>query len=109
MTVIVVVVHESKDSLIKRRAVFLRLDVNVVIFYRSPKSFNPDVILCPAATVNADPHFRILCARFLPIREGELTFLSEFMIYGTPYIALSGLNNSAQFDAFSLYADSSPR
>ena len=51
MTVVVVVIHESKDSLIKRRAVFLRLDVNVLIFYRSPKSFYPDVVFRPATAV----------------------------------------------------------
>ena len=75
MTVVVVVIDESKDSLIKRRAVFLGLDVNVVIFYRSPKSFNPDNILCPAAAVHANPHFRMFCARFLPIQAGKLTSL----------------------------------
>ena len=51
MTVVVVVIDESKDSLIKRHAVFLRLDVNVVIFYRSPKSFYPDVVLCQAESI----------------------------------------------------------
>jgi len=70
MTVIVVVIDESKDSLIKRRAVFLRLDVNIVISYRSPKSFYPDVVLCPAPAVHTDLHFRMLGARFLPIQAG---------------------------------------
>lgn len=73
MTVIVVVIDESKDSLIKRRAVFLRMDVNLVIFYRSPKSFNPDVVLCPAPAVHTDLHFRMLGARFLSIQAGKLT------------------------------------
>ena len=73
MTVIVVAIDESKDSLIKRRAVFLRLDVNLVIFYRSPKSFYPDVVLCPAPAVHTDLHFRMLGTRFLPIQAGELT------------------------------------
>lgn len=59
--------------MIKRRAVFLRLDVNIVIFYRSPKSFYPDVVLCPAPAVHTDLHFRMLGARFLPIQAGELT------------------------------------
>ena len=54
MTVVVVVIDESKDSLIKRHAVFLRLDVNIVIFYRSPKSFYQDVVLCPAPAVHTD-------------------------------------------------------
>lgn len=75
MTVVVVVIDESKDSLIKRHAVFLRLDVNIVIFYRSPKSFYPDVVLCPAPAVHTDPHFRMLGARSLPILTGKLTSL----------------------------------
>ncbi len=73
MTVVVVVIDESKDSLIKRHAVFLRLDVNIVIFYRSPKSFYPDVVLCPAPAVHTDLHFRMLGARSLPIQAGKLT------------------------------------
>ena len=48
---IVVVIDVLKDSLIKRRTVFLRLDVKIAILYRPPKSFNPDVILRPAADV----------------------------------------------------------
>ena len=71
MTVIVVVIDESKDSLIKRRAVFLRLDVNIVIFYRSPKSFYPDVVLCPAPAVHTDLHFRMLGARRSSTRTPE--------------------------------------
>ena len=65
MTVIVVVIDESKDSLIKRRAVFLRLDVNIVMFYRSPKSFYPDVVLCPAPAVHTDLLFMVLSYYFL--------------------------------------------
>ena len=38
-TTVVVVVYELKDSLIERRAISLRLDVNIVIIYDSPKSF----------------------------------------------------------------------
>ena len=73
MTVVVVVINESKDSLIKRPAVFLWQDVNVLIFYRSPKSFNPNVVLRPATAVHANPHFRMFSARFFPIQAGELT------------------------------------
>jgi hypothetical protein len=75
MTVIVVVIDESKDSLIKRRAVFLRLDVNIVIFYRSPKSFYPDVVLCPAPAVHTDLHFRMLGA--ICIRTEVVVFLRQ--------------------------------
>lgn len=53
-TVIVIVVNESLDSKEQVRAIFLRLDVNVLIFYRFPKSFYLDVILGAAATVHAD-------------------------------------------------------
>ena len=34
-------INESLDSKEQVRAVFLRLDVNVLVFYRFPKSFNP--------------------------------------------------------------------
>lgn len=54
MTVLVVVIDESKDSWIKRCVVFLRLDVNVLKFYRSPKSLDPDVNLRQAAAVHAN-------------------------------------------------------
>ena len=49
------------------------LDVNIVIFYRSPKSFYPDVVLCPAPAVHTDLHFRMLSTRFFPIQAGDLT------------------------------------
>lgn len=39
VTTTVVVVNESKDSLIERHAISLRLYVNIVIIYDSPKSF----------------------------------------------------------------------
>ena len=75
MTVIVVVIDESKDSLIKRRTVFLRLDVNIVMFYRSPKSFYPDVVLCPAPAVHTDLRFRIPGA--VCIRNDVVVFLRQ--------------------------------
>ena len=58
-TVIVVVVNESLDSKEQVRAVFLRLDVNVLVFYRFPKSFNPNVVFGTASAVHADLHFRV--------------------------------------------------
>ena len=57
-TVVVVVVNESLDSKEQVRAVFLRPDVNVLIFYRFPKSFYPDVVFCAAAAVHTDLAFR---------------------------------------------------
>lgn len=47
---IVIVVNESLDSKEQIRAVFLWLDVNVLVFYRFSKSFYPDVVLGVAAT-----------------------------------------------------------
>ena len=58
-TVIVIVINESLDSKELVRAVFLQLDVNVLVFYRFPKSFNPNVVFGTASAVHADLHFRV--------------------------------------------------
>ena len=50
-TVVVVVIDESLDSKEQVRAIFLRLDVNVLVFYRFPKSFYPNVVFGAAASV----------------------------------------------------------
>ena len=42
-------INESLDSKEQVRAVFLRLDVNVLVFYRFPKSFNPNVVFGAAS------------------------------------------------------------
>ena len=86
MTVVVVAINESKDSLIKRSAVFLRLDINIVIFFSSPKPFNPDVVLCSAMAVHTDPHFRMLCTRSFPIQAGELTILIRVYDFRCPIL-----------------------
>ena len=52
-TVIVVVINRTLDSKEQVRAVFLQLDVNVLILYHSPKSFNPDVVFCAAVAIHA--------------------------------------------------------
>ena len=54
-------INESLDSKEQVRAVFLRLDVNVLVFYRFPKSFNPVaspdslsfVDTCPSVSLDA--------------------------------------------------------
>ena len=51
------------------------MDVNVVIFNRSPKSFNPDVVLCPAAAVHANPHLRVFRTAFFPLPASKLAAL----------------------------------
>ena len=48
------------------RAVFLRLDVNVLIFYSFPKSFNPNVVFGAATAVHADPQSRVQSAGVSP-------------------------------------------
>jgi len=45
------VIDESKDSVMERRSIFLRLDVNVVIFYGSPKSLFSGFVFGPAGAV----------------------------------------------------------
>ena len=52
-SMVVVVINESLDSAIERGPVFLWLDVNILVFYRFPKSFNPNVVFGPAAAVHA--------------------------------------------------------
>ena len=49
---VVVVVNESLDSKEQVRAVFLRLNVNVLIFYRFPKSFHPYVVHGAASAIS---------------------------------------------------------
>ena len=51
-TVVVVVVNESLDSKEQVRAVFLRLNVNVLIFYLFLKSFYPDVVHGAASAIS---------------------------------------------------------
>lgn len=65
---IVIVIDESLDSKEQVRAVFLWLDVNVLVFYRFPKSFYPNVVFGAAAAVHADLHLRVFgtCLRPLP-------------------------------------------
>ena len=48
----VVVVNESLDSKEQVRAVSLRLNANVLIFNRFPKSFYPDVVLGAATAIS---------------------------------------------------------
>ena len=48
-TVVVVVVNKSLDSKEQIRAVFLRLDVNILVFYHFTKSFYPDIVFSTAA------------------------------------------------------------
>ena len=66
---VVVVINESLDSKEQARTVFLQLDVNVLVFYRFPKFFYPDVVFC--AAVHTRLHLRIFSTGVSP-------FLSEF-------------------------------
>ena len=61
-TVIVAGINESLDSKEQVCAVFLWMDVNILVFYRFPKSFYLDVALGAAAAVHADLHLRVLSA-----------------------------------------------
>ena len=61
-TVVVVAVNKSLDSKEQNRTVFLRLDVNILVFYRFPKSFYHDIVFSTSAAVHADLHFRVLRA-----------------------------------------------
>ena len=72
---VVVVINESLDSAVERGPVFLWLDVNILVFYRFPKSFNPNVVFSPAAAVHADSHLRVLSACFNPSLASELATL----------------------------------
>ena len=52
-SIAVAVINESLDSAVERGLVFLWPVVNILVFYRFPKSFNPNVVFGPAATVHA--------------------------------------------------------
>ncbi len=59
-SMIIVVINESLNSAVERGPVFLWHDVNILVFYRFPKSFDPNVVFSPASAVHADPHLRLL-------------------------------------------------
>ena len=85
-TVVVVVVNKSLDSKEQIRAVFLRLDVNILIFYRFTKSFYPDIVFSTAAAVHADLHFRVLRAGVSPFFARKLAALIgiDYFRYSMP-------------------------
>ncbi len=76
---IVMVIYECLDSKEQVRAGLLRLSVNVLVFYRFPKSFYPDVVFGPAAAIHADLHFRVLNAGVSPFLTRELAISSPFL------------------------------
>lgn len=59
-SMIIVVIYEFLNSSVESAPVFLWHDVNILVFYRFPTSFDPNVVLSPAAAVHADPHLRML-------------------------------------------------
>lgn len=73
--VVIVVIDESLDSKEQVRAVFLWLNVNVLVFYRFPKSFYPNVVFCSAATVHAYLHLRALGTCLRPLLACKLAAL----------------------------------
>ena len=97
---VVVVVNKSLDSKEQIRAVFLRLDVNILVFYRFLKSFYPDIVFSTAAAVHADLHFRVLRAGVSPFLARILPG-SELIISGTPCLEMAFLSTSMQFDVSS--------
>ena len=82
----VVVVNKSLDSKEQIRAVFLRLDVNILVFYRFTKSFYPDIVFSTAAAVHADLHFRVLRAGVSPFLARKLAALIgvDYFRYSMP-------------------------
>ena len=83
---VVVVVNKSLDSKEQIRAVFLRLDVNILVFYRFLKSFYPDIVFSTAAAVHADLHFRVLRAGVCPFLARKLAALIgiDYFRYSMP-------------------------
>jgi hypothetical protein len=72
---VVVVINESLDSAVERGLVFLWQDVNILVFYRFPKSFDPDIVFSSPAAVHDDPHLRVLSTGIKPCLASELTTL----------------------------------
>ena len=70
-----VVINESLDPAIERGSVFLWQDVNILAFYRFPKSFDPDIVFSPPAAIHADTHLKVLGACFNPSLASELAAL----------------------------------
>ena len=59
-SIIVVVIKESLDSVVMCVLVFLWLDVNILVFYRFPKSSDPNGVFNPTETAHA-PEERFEC------------------------------------------------
>ena len=74
-SMVVIVINESFDSAVERDPVFLWLDVNILVFYRFPKSFKPNIDFGPAAAVHADTHLRVLGTCLNPSLASELAAL----------------------------------
>ena len=52
-SMVVIVINETLDFAVDRGSVFLWLDANILVFYRFPKSFNPNLVFGTAAFVHA--------------------------------------------------------
>ena len=74
-SMVVVVINQSLDFAVERRPVFLWQDVNILIFYRFPKPFDPDIVVSSTAGVHTDPHLRVLSTGIKPCLASELTTL----------------------------------
>ena len=58
-SMVVIVTNESLDSAVERGPVFIWLDVNILVFYRFPKSFNPNIVFGSTASVHADTYLSV--------------------------------------------------
>ena len=95
-TVIVIVINESLDSKEQVRAVFLQLDVNVLVFYRFPKSFNPNVVFGAAsasASSQSAPCSPSLSSSAICVMTRPLTV---FRVMSRPGPGICGVNGSVR-------------
>ena len=93
-SMVVVVINESLDSAVERGPVFLWLNVNILVFYRFPKSLNPNVVFSPAAAVHADTHLRVLSACINPsLASDRHLFLKFAMIFNKALLILLSFVN----------------
>lgn len=101
-SMIIVVINESLNSAVERGPVFLWYNVNILVFYRFPKSFDPNVVSSPAAAIHADHHLRMLSACVNPCLASELATLIRVYDFRCAICSNSTLETSMPLSKYDL-------
>ena len=101
-SMIIVVINESLNSAVERGSVFLWKEINILVFYRFPKSFDPNVVFSPASAVHADHHLRMLSACVNPCLASELATLIRVYDFRCAICSNSTLETSMPLSKYDL-------